>query len=80
VLERWTEAWVAWVSAAFLSGYFKTVQGTTLLPVNEPDIQLLLEFYLFEKCIYEIGYELNNRPDWVELPLRGMERLMGSKT
>ena len=38
---------------------------------------VLLDFYLLEKCIYEIGYELNNRPDWVEIPLRGLARADG---
>jgi maltose alpha-D-glucosyltransferase/alpha-amylase len=37
----------------------------------------MLEAYLLEKAIYEIGYELNNRPDWVGLPLRGVLELMG---
>jgi maltose alpha-D-glucosyltransferase/alpha-amylase len=37
----------------------------------------MLEAYLLEKAIYEIGYELNNRPAWVGLPLRGVLELMG---
>ena len=37
----------------------------------------MLDFYLLEKCIYEIGYELNNRPDWLPIPLEGLAGLLG---
>jgi len=79
-LERWSEVWVAWVSAAFVAGYLHVAQGTRLVPDNDADIQLMLNFYQLEKCIYEVGYELNNRPDWVGIPLRGLERLLAPKT
>ena len=42
----------------------------------DEDTLLLLDFYLLEKCIYEIGYELNNRPEWAEIPLRGLSFLL----
>ena len=47
-----------------------------LIPKTVADTELLLSFYLLEKCIYEIGYELNNRPDWVEIPLQGLARML----
>jgi maltose alpha-D-glucosyltransferase/alpha-amylase len=37
---------------------------------------VLLNNFLLEKAIYELGYELNNRPDWVKIPLRGIRQLM----
>jgi maltose alpha-D-glucosyltransferase/alpha-amylase len=79
VLEHWVDAWVAWMSAAYLGGYLKALADSTLLPKSEADIELLLEFYLFEKVLYEIGYELNNRPDWLEIPLRGLERMLARR-
>jgi maltose alpha-D-glucosyltransferase/alpha-amylase len=36
----------------------------------------VLDFFLIEKCLYEIGYELNNRPDWLPIPLRGLAALL----
>ena len=36
--------------------------------------------FLLEKAIYELGYELNNRPDWVVIPLRGIKALMGKES
>jgi predicted trehalose synthase len=40
---------------------------------------VLLEVHLMEKALYELVYELNNRPSWVELPLRGIASLLGSE-
>jgi maltose alpha-D-glucosyltransferase / alpha-amylase len=36
----------------------------------------LLDFYLLEKCIYEVGYELGNRPSWLSIPLGGLRSLL----
>jgi maltose alpha-D-glucosyltransferase/alpha-amylase len=52
------------------------VAGTRIAPGNDSDLELLLRFFLLEKVVYEIGYELNNRPDWVEIPMRGLLSLM----
>ncbi|UQA60958.1 maltose alpha-D-glucosyltransferase [Polyangium aurulentum] len=80
VLEHWVDAWVAWMSSAYLGGYLSTLGDAKLLPKSEADIDLLIEFYLFEKVLYEVGYEFNNRPDWLEIPLRGLERLLDRRT
>ncbi|MDB4963548.1 MAG: alpha-amylase [Myxococcales bacterium] len=79
-LEPWGRAWSDWVSASFLGGYLDRAKGTRLVPTNEKDLALLLDFFVLEKCVYEIGYELNNRPDWVEIPLRGLISLLPRKT
>ncbi len=76
VLEPWTNAWVAWAQAIYLGGYLGAAAGSEFLPKNDPDIDLLVDFYLLEKCVYEIGYELDNRPDWIGIPLRGLARLL----
>ena len=75
-LKPWVEAWTAWVSGAFVSSYFQTVGTAPFVPTPEVDRELMLDFYLLEKCIYEIGYELNNRPEWLQIPLRGLSELM----
>ena len=76
LLEVWSRAWSQWVSASFLGGYLDRVAGTRIVPPSDTDLELLLRFFLLEKVVYEIGYELNNRPDWVEIPLRGLLALM----
>ncbi|MDR5683262.1 MAG: maltose alpha-D-glucosyltransferase [Armatimonadota bacterium] len=77
-MEGWAQTWYRWVSAAFVQAYLETVAGSGLLPGDPEDLALLLEVLLLEKAVYEVGYELNNRPGWVRIPLRGILELMGS--
>ena len=76
MLQPWARAWSEWMSAAFVAGYLGKAAGTRLVPKKETDLSLVLEFFLLEKCVYEIGYELDNRPDWVEIPLRDLLSLL----
>jgi len=77
LLEGWANDWSAWTSAQFLAGYLERAEGARFVPKHDPDLELVLEFFLLEKVIYEIGYEINNRPDWVDIPLRGLLALLG---
>jgi maltose alpha-D-glucosyltransferase/alpha-amylase len=45
------------------------------LPSRRDDLDALLHAYVLDKALYELGYELNNRPDWVQIPLAGLLRL-----
>jgi predicted trehalose synthase len=60
---------------AFLESYFAEVDQS-LLPAGEPAVQNLLGIFELEKAIYELRYELNNRPDWVAIPVAGIEALL----
>jgi maltose alpha-D-glucosyltransferase/alpha-amylase len=71
-LEAWARMWQAWVSSAFLNEYLKTVGDAGILPKSREELSLLLRVLLLEKALYEVGYELNNRPDWLRIPLRGV--------
>ena len=70
------EAWVEGVSGAFLSAYLATAEGASFLPASEQELRMLLDACLLEKAVYEVCYELNNRPDWVAIPLRGITRIL----
>jgi maltokinase len=59
----------------FLREYLEHVEPT-LLPAGEAAIANLLSIYELEKAIYELQYELNNRPDWVPIPVAGIRRLL----
>jgi maltokinase len=61
----------------FLAGYFAEVD-TSLLPAGEETIARLLSVFELEKAVYELRYELDNRPDWVGIPVAGIERLLGA--
>jgi len=75
-LQGWTKAWRFWAQATFLDAYLKAMKGSGLLPQSEREMAVLLEALLLEKALYEIEYELNNRPDWVEVPLAGALHLL----
>jgi maltose alpha-D-glucosyltransferase/alpha-amylase len=77
VLEPWAAVWYAWVGAAFLEAYLSTMAQGKLLPDDRAAVALMLDVHLLEKGLYEIGYELNNRPDWVGIPLRGVLDVLG---
>jgi maltokinase len=60
----------------FLDGYLDTIDPV-LLPATRREVDQLLAIYELEKAVYELNYELNNRPDWVEIPVAGITRLLG---
>jgi maltose alpha-D-glucosyltransferase/alpha-amylase len=69
--------WYRWTSAAFLKSYLATAGQADFIPPTHDQRRTLLEVLILEKAIYELKYELNNRPDWVEVPLRGILELLG---
>ena len=69
-MEAWSRFWYSWVSAAFLNSYLEVAGKASFLPKTQGELQVLLDAYLLEKVVYELGYELNNRPDWVDIPLQ----------
>ena len=77
-LERWADLWYRQMSSVFLQSYLQTTVGAIFVPQNEEDLQVLLEAYLLDKAVYEIGYELNHRPDWVVIPIRGIKHILRS--
>ena len=75
-LEHWADTWYRQMSSVFLQSYLITTAGASFIPKEEEDLQVLLEAYLLDKAVYEVGYELNNRPDWVVIPIRGIKHIL----
>ena len=71
-LRSWGRFWVQCVSAAFLKSYLATAGTASFVPQAADDLDLQLNTMLLEKALYELRYELNMRPDWVRIPLRGI--------
>jgi trehalose synthase-fused probable maltokinase len=69
------EGWEDQVRELFLEGYFDTIDHALLPPGQDATAKLLAVFEL-EKAVYELRYELNNRPDWVGIPVAGIARLL----
>ncbi len=76
--EAWAKHWRTWVSAAFLQSYRTAVAPAQILPEDDDELARLLDLHQLEKAVYELGYELDNRPDWVVIPARGLEELLGA--
>jgi trehalose synthase-fused probable maltokinase len=70
------QTWERQATRRFLDEYLQAVSAAQVLPADRAAVNVLLRAYIADKAIYEISYELNNRPDWVELPLVGVLRCL----
>jgi maltose alpha-D-glucosyltransferase / alpha-amylase len=71
------EAWHADASAAFMKGYRKGIGKARSMPAKTSDAQRLIDLFQMEKALYELRYEIDNRPAWLNVPARGLLRLLG---
>ncbi|XDA98982.1 maltose alpha-D-glucosyltransferase [Sulfitobacter sp. LCG007] len=74
------ETWRAATQGAFLSAYRETIGGASIHPSDPQLEQALLDLFLIQKAAYEVGYEMQMRPDWIEIPLRGLLKLAEGAT
>jgi maltose alpha-D-glucosyltransferase / alpha-amylase len=74
--DAWGRFWQVWVSSIFLGSYMEEARTAGFLNATPDEIELLLDMYMLEKAVYEVGYELNNRPDWLNVPLQGILELL----
>lgn len=76
--EAWAEAWEGLASRAFLEAYLAQTSsgGVKLLPECRKSIDQILSAYQLDKAVYELNYEMNNRPDWLRIPLKGMRKFL----
>jgi len=75
-LQPWLKIWVHFVANLFLDSYLKTVGNAIFIPKKREELNILLQSFLLDKAIYELGYELNNRPEWLMIPLRGIKDIL----
>jgi len=76
LLGRLVEVWERSAKDAFLAGYKAGIEGCPSYP-NVPDhARALLDLFTLEKALYELRYELENRPEWIDIPLRGLLRVV----
>jgi predicted trehalose synthase len=69
------EGWEERCRTVFLDGYIDTVEPS-LLPSTRDQVERLLAVFELEKAVYELRYELHNRPDWVAIPVAGILRML----
>ena len=68
--------WEQKTRTAFLEGYVAAVGDSPSYPADPEQAKALLELFTLEKACYELRYELDNRPDWIEIPLGGLRELL----
>ena len=77
-LAPWADMWQQWVSATFVRAYLATAGDAPFVPRDGKEFAFLLDGFTLAKALYELAYELNNRPDWVRIPMSGVWRLLES--
>jgi maltose alpha-D-glucosyltransferase / alpha-amylase len=86
LLQPWAESWPRWIAAAFLSAYRTSMtmvahgpesdsESFNFVPQGDEAFDAMLRAFMLEKACQEVEYELNNRPDWVRIPLAGVLKL-----
>lgn len=75
-LEPWGDLWSFFVGQHFLDTYFEKTRGSDIVPQESKQREHLMRAYLMNKAVYELNYELNNRPEWAGIPLRGILKLL----
>ena len=76
LLEAWGHWWELWSSAVFLQAYLRRADGAVFLPRTVEETASLLEVHLLEKALYELRLEMNERPEWLSIPVVGIARLV----
>jgi trehalose synthase-fused probable maltokinase len=78
-LARLAAQWQALAAGEFLRAYRSAAGDAQFLPASPAEFDALLRVHLLEKAIYELGYELNNRPAWLAMPLEGIREILTKK-
>ncbi|MEA2587420.1 MAG: maltose alpha-D-glucosyltransferase / alpha-amylase, partial [Actinomycetota bacterium] len=76
VLQHWVRFWYLWSAGSFLGTYLDVAQGASFIPRSEAHTRILLDTFLLGKAMYELGYEANNRPQWMKIPIQGILQLL----
>jgi maltose alpha-D-glucosyltransferase/alpha-amylase len=76
LLEPHARAWQRRTADAFLAGYRETIAGCPSYPTRAETARALLDLFILEKALYEMTYELANRPSWVRIPLEGIRAIL----
>jgi maltose alpha-D-glucosyltransferase / alpha-amylase len=75
-LRPWLHSWYRYNSGIFLSSYLERVGDAQFLPSDRGELEVMLHAFMLDKAVYELGYELNNRPDWIGIPISGICELL----
>ncbi len=80
VLDPWANLWNLWISTAFIRSYQEHTNGAAFLPAARDEFESLLGHFLLERALRELSYELEDRPAWAVISLRGILQLLDDST
>jgi maltose alpha-D-glucosyltransferase/alpha-amylase len=75
-LQKAADRWYKLITDAYLDAYIHTMGDIASTFGSRTELNFLLQLHLLEKAVYELGYELNGRPDWIRIPLKGIQHVL----
>jgi maltose alpha-D-glucosyltransferase/alpha-amylase len=75
-LQKAADRWYKLITDAYVESYLQTMGDIKGIFGNRTEMNFLLQLHLLEKSVYELGYELNGRPDWIRIPLKGIQQVL----
>jgi maltose alpha-D-glucosyltransferase/alpha-amylase len=75
-LQKSADRWYKLITDAYVDAYMQTMGDISVTFGNRTEMNFLLQLHLLEKAVYELGYELNGRPDWIKIPLKGIQQVL----
>ena len=75
-LEEWAETWHYYISRLYIKGYLDKAGSKDYVPKNKEDFKILMHTFLLEKALTELNFEIENRREWILIPLRGIKAIL----
>ena len=75
-LQKAADRWYKLITDAYVESYLQTMGDIKHIFGGRTEMNFLLQLHLLEKSVYELGYELNGRPDWIRIPLKGIQQVL----
>jgi trehalose synthase-fused probable maltokinase len=75
-MQKATDRWYKLITDAYVDAYMHTMGNIGAIFGSRTELNFLLQLHLLEKAVYELGYELNGRPDWIRIPLKGIQHVL----
>jgi maltose alpha-D-glucosyltransferase/alpha-amylase len=75
-MQKAADRWYKLITDAYIDSYMHTMGDIPAIFGSRTELNFLLQLHLLEKAVYELGYELNGRPDWIRIPLKGIQHVL----
>jgi len=75
-LQKAADRWYKLITDSYLDAYLHTMGDIDKIFGSRTEMNFVLQLHLLEKAVYELGYELNGRPDWIRIPLKGIQHVL----